>query len=527
MNMLIFRKANSSTKRGKLLPSFALALCLLAAAGCAVGPDYKRPETKVPDNWNGQEVVTPATPSKTTTNPAELVAWWGNFKDPTLSALVEMAIRANLDLRLAEARIRQARASLGVAGGPFWPEVDATALYERSHSSIVAVGPSAGVSSSGGTGGTSVGGTSEGVTVAPFRELFQVGLDASWEIDIFGGIRRNIEAAGADLKASVEDRRDVLVTLVGDVGNNYLGLRGFQQQLAVARKNLEAQKKTADIIRRRFEAGTVGRLDLVNADAQVATTEATIPLFESSARASIYSLGVLLGREPAALEKDLIKAGPIPPYPPEVPVGLPSDLLRRRPDIRRAEAQLHAATARIGVATAAMFPVFSLTGTFGFSSADLTKLSNLANSKFWSFGPSVTWPVFAGGSLWWGVKVQDALTEQALLTYQKTVLTALKDVETALVAYAKQQAAHKSLSVAVANNRQAVDLAMTLYINGKTDFLNVTTAQRNLFISEDLLVQSIRTVDTNLIALYKALGGGWEQAALMPVVKAEVAETKP
>ena len=524
----MYRIDNHSSKLGRLLPSLGLAVGLIAAAvGCMVGPDYKPPETKVPEAWNGQEVVTPATPSKTTTNPAELVAWWSNFKDPTLSSLVEMAIRANLDLRLAEARIRQARASLGVAVGGIFPQVDATALYERSHSSIVAIGPSSGASSGGGSSGTSGGGSSEGVTVAPFRELFQVGLDASWEIDIFGGIRRNIEAAGADLKASVEDRRDVLITLVGDVGNNYLSLRGFQQQLAVARKNLEAQKKTASIIRRRFEAGTVGRLDLVNADAQVATTAATIPLFESSARASIYSLGVLLGREPAALEKDLIKAGPIPPYPPEVPVGLPSELLRRRPDIRRAEAQLHAATARIGVATATLYPVFSLTGTFGFASSDLTKLGKLADSKFWSFGPSVTWPIFAGGSLWWGVKVQDALTEQALLTYQKTVLTALQEVETALVAYAKQQEARKSLSVAVDNNRQAVDLAMTLYIAGKTDFLNVTTAQRNLFINEDLLVSSIRNVDTNLIALYKALGGGWEQAPLPPVVKEAVAETKP
>ena len=276
-------------------------------------------------------------------------------------------------------------------------------------------------------------------TTGAFTELFQVGLDASWEMDIFGGTRRNIEAAGADLKASVEDRRDVLMTLVGDVGNNYLSLRGFQQQLAVARKNLEAQRKTAGIIRSRFEAGTVSRLDLVNADAQVATTAATIPLFESSARAAIYSLGVLLGREPAALEKDLIKEGPIPPVPPEVPVGLPSDLIRRRPDIRRSEAQLHAATARIGVATADLFPKFSLTGSLGFSSNDLTKLGNLANSKFWSFGPSVNWPIFAGGRLWWNVKVQDALAEQALLTYQKAVLTALKEVETALVAYAKEQ----------------------------------------------------------------------------------------
>ncbi len=374
-----------------------------------MGPDYRKPETKVPDNWNGQEVVTKDTPSKTTPDPAALVEWWQAFNDPSLSALVEMAIRANLDLRLAEARIRQARAALGVAGGAFWPEVDATALYERSHSSIVSIGPSGGGSSGGGAGGSSGGGSSEGVSIAPFRELFQVGLDASWEIDIFGGTRRNIEAAGADLRAAVEDRRDVLITLVGDVGSNYVNLRGFQQQIEIARKNLEAQKHNADIIQKRHDAGFVGGLDVANARAQVATTEATIPIFESSARAAIYSLGVLLGREPAALEKDLIKAGPIPPYPPEVPVGLPSDLLRRRPDIRRAEAQLHAATARIGVATAALFPQFSLTGTLGISSSDLTKLSNLANSKFWSFGPSVTWPIFAGGSLWWSVKVQDAL----------------------------------------------------------------------------------------------------------------------
>ena len=519
--------AAARTSSKKVLVNLVLAFSLLTLAGCAVGPDYRKPETKVPDNWNGQEVVTKDTPSKTTPGPAELVDWWQAFNDPSLSALVEMAIRANLDLRLAEARIRQARASLGVAGGPFWPEVDATALYERSHSPIVAVGPSGGGPSGGGTGGSSGGGasgssgggTSQGVSVAPFRELFQVGLDASWELDIFGGIRRNIEAAGADLRAAVEDRRDVLITLVGDVGSNYINLRGFQQQIDIARKNLEAQQHNADIIQKRHDAGFVGGLDVANARAQVATTAATIPIFEYSARAAIYSLGVLLGREPAALEKDLIKAVLIPPTPPEVPVGLPSDLLRRRPDIRRAEAQLHAATARIGVATADLFPKFSLTGTFGFSSNDLTTITKLADSKFWSFGPSVTWPIFAGGRLWWNVKVQDALAEQALLTYQKTVLTALKDVEIALVAYAKQQETRKSLSEAVVQNRKAVELAMTLYLAGRTDFLNVTTAQRNLFATEDALAQSIRTVDTNLIALYKALGGGWENTPALTSAK--------
>ncbi len=477
----------------KLLLSL-IALCQIMVVGCAVGPDYRRPETKVPENWNAQEVVTAAQPSKTKTEPVALVEWWQAFNDPTLSSLVEMAIRSNLDLRQAEARIRQARAARGVAGAPLWPGIDASALYQKSQ------------------GSSEAGGGGAIATAGGLRELFQVGLDASWELDIFGGTRRNIEAATADLRAAVEDRRDVLVTLVGEVGTNYISLRGFQQQIAIARRNLEAQRRTAEITHRRFEAGFVSALDTANADAQVATTEAQIPVLESSARAAIYSLGVLLGRQPAALEKDLIKVSPIPPTPPQVPVGLPSELVRRRPDIRRAEAQLHAATARIGVATADLFPKFSLTGSFGFSSNDLTKLGNLANSKFWSFGPSVTWPIFAGGRIYWNIKVQDAVQEQALAAYEKTVLTALKDVETALVAYAKEQEHRKSLSEAVTNNRRAVDLAMKLYIVGKTDFLNVLTAQRSLYTSEDALVQSIRTVGTNLIALYKALGGGWEKA---------------
>jgi NodT family efflux transporter outer membrane factor (OMF) lipoprotein len=486
-----------------LLRLWLVVFCLAALAGCAVGPDYRRPETKVPENWNAQEVVTEAHPSKTTTNPAALVQWWNTFKDPTLSSLVEMAIRANHDLRQAEARIRQARAARGVAGAPLWPQVKASTLYQRSQGSSEVVG-----------GGAIA-------TAGLAQNLWQAGLDATWELDIFGGTRRNLEATTADLRAAVEDLRAVLVTLVGDVGNNYLNLRGFQQQIAIARQNLTAQRHTAKIIRKRFEAGFVSALDLANADAQVATTEAQIPVLESSARAAIYNLGVLLGREPAALEKDLIREAPIPPTPPEIPVGLPSDLLRRRPDIRRAEAQLHAATARIGVATADLFPKFNLAGTFGFSAGDLTRVGGMS-SKFWSWGPTVTWPVFAGGRIYWNIKVQDALQEQALAAYEKTVLTALKDVETALVAYAKEQERRKSLAEAVTNNRRAVDVATKLYLVGKTDFLNVLTAQRSLFATEDALTQSIRTVDTNLVALYKALGGGWEQEP--PATEAAKAE---
>jgi outer membrane protein, multidrug efflux system len=489
--------AGGSPKRGRLLFIVGLALCLVAGSGCAVGPDYKRPETKVPSAWDGQNVVTPALPSKTTINPVELVEWWTAFHDPTLSSLVEEAVRTNLDVRLAEARIRQARAARGVAGAPLWPQVDASALYQRSQ------------------GSSEVGAGGAVATFGGLRNLWQAGLDATWEIDIFGGTRRNLEAATADLQAAVEDRRDVLITLMGDVGTNYINLRGFQKQVAIARENLKAQKHNADIIQKRHDAGFVGGLDVANAKAQVATTAATIPVFETSARAAIYNLGVLLGRDPAALEKDLAQAAPIPPTPPEIPVGLPSELLRRRPDIRRAEAQIHAATARIGVATADLFPKFNLAGSYGFSAAEAFRLGR-STSNFWSWGPSITWPIFAGGRFYFNVKVQDALQEQALLTYEKTVLTALKDVETALVAYAKEQETRKSLSEAVVNNRKAVDLATQLYMAGRSDFLNVLIAQRALFTTEDALAQSTRTVDTNLIALYKALGGGWEKEGVVP-----------
>jgi NodT family efflux transporter outer membrane factor (OMF) lipoprotein len=486
------------SKLSKLIGTLGLT-ALLTLAGCAVGPNFKPPETKVPEGYYSLEQTTkpaPQTPlaSQATSQPVTLVYWWQSFRDPILDSLVQLALASNLDLRQAEARIRQARAARGMAAAGLWPGINASALYQRSHSSSETVGAG---------GGTSIS------TLAPFKELFQVGLDASWEIDIFGGTRRSIEAATADMKASVEDRRDVLVTLVGEVGNNYLNLRGFQDQVAIAKKNLEAQQKTANITHKRFDAGYVGRLDVANADAQAATTASFIPVLESQAQAAIFSIGVLLGKEPAFLAKELARATPIPPTPPAVPVGLPSDLLRRRPDIRRAEAQLHAATARIGVAVADLFPKFNITGSMGLAANDISRIG-VQGSKFWSFSPSVTWPVFAGGKIRWNVQVQNALQEQALLTYQQAVLNALKEVETALVAYAKEQEHQKALALAVANNRQAVDLSMKLYVAGKTDFLNVLNAQRALFVTEDALTQSNRTLGTNLIALYKALGGGWE-----------------
>jgi len=478
----------------------------LAAAGCMVGPDHVPPRPDVPAGWVGPTGRMSLAPEEQ----AKLVQWWTTFGDPTLNSLVERAVESNLDLREAAARLRQARAARGIAGADLWPTVTATGSFMRSFA--------------GGAGLAGGGGFTGGAPTP--HSLFQVGLDATWEADVFGGIRRNIEAAQADVQAAIEDRRDVLVTLVAEVGLNYIDLRGFQQRIAIAQRNLTAQQHSADIARQRFQVGFVSALDVANADAQVATTTATIPLFESAARQTIYSLSVLLAREPGALVEELSPTAAIPPTPPEVPLALPSELLRRRPDIRRAEAQIHAATARVGVATADLFPKFSLTGTLGWQSNKLESLLNW-NNRSWSFGPSGSWTLFDGGRIGSNIDVQKAIQEETLITYQKAVLTALQDVENALIAYAKVQENHKALVDAVAANRKAVDLSTKLYTAGQTDFLSVLIAQGSLFASEDALVQATQTLSTDLVALYKALGGGWEDEAAAALSRAAAEAAAP
>lgn len=469
-----------------------LALLLALLGGCAVGPDFHRPRVPVPPAWRGvADNATMLHPSIVTDQPARLAAWWQNFHDPVLTSLVERAIASNLDLRQAEARLRQARASRGIAASGLFPEIAADASYSRSLSTR---------SSFGSSGAT----TLQPTVVPAASDLFQAGLDAAWELDIFGGTRRRVEAAQANLQAAREDRREVLVSLAAEVGLNYVNLRGFQQQILIAWQNLETQKHTAEITRKRFEAGFVSGLDAANANALEATTEAQLPGLETSAQAAIYSLSVLLGLQPAALAEELTAA-----TPPEIPAGLPSDLIRRRPDIRRAEAGLHASTAAIGVAIADLFPKFSLTGSFGFMGNDLGSVSNWT-SRYWSYGPTVTWPIFTAGRIRWNMELQKAIREEDLAAYEQTILVALKDVETALVAYAKDQERIRSLGVAVENNRKAVELSTRRYVTGKSDFLNVLVAQRSLNTTEEALVQSTRSLATDLIALYKALGGGWE-----------------
>ena len=468
------------TIKDKLMLKVTLFFCVLTMAGCTVGLDYHPQEANVPLAWVG---ITE--PIKGSSDYSEIVHWWTGFNDPNLTSLVERAINTNLDLLQSEARIRQARAARDISAGGLWPTADATGSYTRGRIPIL------------------------GNPDAPTRNLFQTGLDAAWELDVFGGVRRRVEAAEADVQFAVEDHRDVLVTLISEVALNYIELRRFQQEIVIARNNLEAQQKTAELTHKKFQGGLVGTLDVANADAQVATTASQIPLLEVAAQQAIYNLSVLLGLEPTALLEELSPTNSIPLALPQVPIGIPSQLLRRRPDIRRAEAHIHSATTRIGVATADLYPKFSLTGSLNFQNDQLHGLINSKN-RFWTVGPAVDWQIFSASRVRSNIELQKALQQETMLAYQKTVITALADVENALVAYAKEYERHKTLTDAVAHNRKAVDSATQLYERGLTDFLNVLVAQRSLFASEDALVQSTRNLSTDLVALYKALGGGWD-----------------
>ena len=483
MSEVALMNANEQRRSVSVLVA-AVGLAVWAVSGCMVGPNYHPPQPTAPTTWVGVAETPTGQSSVATAQPADLTQWWQQFNDPTLTGLVEEAVKTNLNLRIAEARLRQARATRGVAIGGLWPAVTASGSYQRLH--IAGVTPD-----------------------DQQQNLYQAGLDAVWELDLFGGYRRNVESANANIRAAIENIRDVQVSLIAEVALNYNQLRGFQQEIVIAQKNLKAQQHTSEITHKRLNVGFASALDAANADSDVATTESQIPVFETAAQQSIYALSVLLARPPADLLKQLSPTGNLPSVPAQVPAGLPSDLLRRRPDIRQSEAQLHAATAQIGVAIADLFPRFSLTGTVNWQSNLLRTWWTEASRSF-GVGPSVTWPIFQGGAIVSNVRLQEALRDQAFITYQNTVLAAFQDVENALIAFAKEQQHCRALNDAVVANRKAVDLSSQLYIEGQIDFLNVLNAQRSLYASEDALVQSKRNITTDLIALYKALGGGWE-----------------
>jgi NodT family efflux transporter outer membrane factor (OMF) lipoprotein len=460
-------------------------LMLIVASGCMVGPDFRKPEPPMPDSFLGvKEAKQPGAKSVATDRSADLARWWRQFEDPTLDRLVGEALKANLSLALAEANLRQARALRGIAVAGLFPSATASAAYQRQSGPLY------------------------GTTGNP-RNLYLATVDAAWELDFFGGVRRNVESATANVTAAVENLRDVQVVLIAEVALYYVQLRGYQQQIVTARNNIKAQRHTADITRRLFKAGFDSGLDVANAESVVASTEAQIPVFETGARQSIYALSVLLARPPADLVELLSPTGGFPAVPREIPTGLPSELLRRRPDIRQAEAQLHSTTAQIGVATAQLFPQFSLTGGATWqSTASHIWFNNVSRSLF--IGPAASWPIFQGGAIVSSIRAQEALRDQAFITYKQTVLTALQDVENALVAFAKEQEHNKSLGDAVAYDRKAVELSLKLFQEGQTDFLSVLVAERQLYTDETALTTSTQNIAADLVALYKALGGGWE-----------------
>lgn len=452
-----------------------IASSLLAFAGCRMGPDFERPSADVPAAWDAS---TPAAAA----DAARLAAWWKTFDDTGLQGLVEEALASSPDMRLAAARMRESRARLGVSESALWPSVDASGAYSRSGNDL--------------TRNSGVNG-------------YRAGLDAAWELDIFGGKRRSAEAAEASLEAAEADAHGVRVSLAAEVAVNYLDLKATRSRLAIAREQLASQERSLVLARQRHAAGVVSGLDVANAEAAVAGTSAQLPSLQASEAASINALAVLLGTQPAAMRVRLASAPAAVPSATPVPAGLPSELLRRRPDIRAAEARLHAAIAGIGVATSDLYPRLTLTGNFGYSSAQLGSLFD-ASSRSWSVGPGISWPVFDAGRIRSNIKVQEALGDQAGISYTKTVLAALGEVDNALVSLAREHERQAALTAAADANRRAADIATQLYTQGQTDFINVLNAQRSLLQSEDALLQSRHAVNTGLIKLYKALGGGWE-----------------
>ncbi len=467
------------------------ALTGLLAAGCSVGPDYRPPKFSAPAQWSEPPL------GGATNATVQVVEWWKAFHDPELDSLIERAVAANHDLRIAEGRLREARALRSGVIWDFGPTITGSAGYTDAQ-------------------------RSQNALAFPVRklhtDLYDAHFDARWEIDIFGGTRRQLESANAQYAAVVEDRRDVLVSVLSEVARNYVETRGFQQRLAIARKNIRAQTEAVEITRARFNAGLTSELDVKQAESLLATTRSQLPTLETAVKAGIHRLGVLLGQPPGALLTELSPEGAIPTTPPSVPVGLPSDLLRRRPDVRRAERQLAAATADIGVETAELFPKFSLIGTGGFQSLSASDWF-APGGKYWSAGPTVTWRLLDFGRIHAQIKAANARQQQALAAYEKTVLTSFEDVENALVAYANEQVRNRSLAEAVAANRRALELANDLYTKGLGDFLAVLDAERSLYQTEDQWVDSTRAVTENLVALYKALGGGWETTHEMAEAK--------
>lgn len=463
------------------LPCLIIMLLSVALFGCApVGPDYAPPAIPSPKAWHtdlkyGLTADDPA--------PETLATWWKTFQDPILSKLMEQAVAGNLDLKKARSRVRAARARRTISRSGLFPFVDASASGTRNRLSEERYGGND-------------------------YDLYAAGFDATWELDIFGGTRRSVEAADADIQEQEEDLRDVMVSLLSEVALNYIDVRTFQAGIVVAWSNLEAQENTFQLTQSRYEAGLTNELAVQQATYNIENTRSKIPVLRIGLETAMNRIAVLLGRKPGALHVELKKPRIIPFTPSIVAVGIPAETLRRRPDLRSAERRLAAQTARIGEATADLYPRFRLLGSIGLETLSLGNVFS-ASGLAYLIGPSISWPVFNAGAIRSNIEVQSELQKQALFEYEAAVLNALKEVENALVSYAEEQNRRKALSASAEAAKRAVELSESQYQAGLTDFTGVLDAQRSLLSFQEQLTRSEGAVTANLVRLYKALGGGW------------------
>ncbi len=477
----------------RLAPGFLLVAALGA---CMVGPDYETPDYSVPDQW--QTAIIEEMGTDTTGSTLEL--WWTAFNDTTLTSLIRRSELANLDLAAAVARVSEARAIRGIAVGGLLPDISLDAAYSRTKLS------------ENGVQGQQTGGAGAALLTEPFN-VWQAGLSLKWEIDVFGKIRRQVESSTAGMEASVEDYRDVLVTLYGEVATSYVDVRAFQTRLAFANSNAQSQRESVQLTRDRYRAGLTSALDVAQAESNLASTESEIPALEIGLAISLNRLAILLGQPPGSLNNELMTDSRIPPDPAGVAAGIPADLLRRRPDIRRAERELAQATALIGVAVADLYPSFSLTGFLQLESLDFTDLGDGA-SLGWGIIPGMKWNLFNGGKIRNRIRVEEARTQQALIAYEQSILNALEEVTDAMVSYERERQRRDRLQEAADASQRSVDLVRTQYVSGLTNFQNVLDSQRSLFRQQDQLADSDGRVIKNLIDLNRALGGGWSLDAI-------------
>jgi NodT family efflux transporter outer membrane factor (OMF) lipoprotein len=459
-----------------------------ALAGCTLGPDFHEPQTDNPVAWGGE----PSDVGSLTYGGPVDEHWWESFDDPELTSLVDRLSRQNIDLASALERVRQAQAETDVAAAQGLPHIGAQSLYTRTRESpngvLSLVEPAPG---------------------APLGfDLWENSLQSSWELDLFGRVRRAVEAQQANTEAAIEARHEIALRAIADLTQDYMQLRGTQAREAINRQNLALAQHDLRLVRDQFANGVATTLDVANADAQQATIAAELPPLREEAARLINAIGFLLAEPPRALEGELTPVVEPPLVPPSVPVGLPATLLRRRPDIREAEARLHITTAETGVAIASFFPDITLTGHVGLQGLQLANAFSMPDLEA-TVGPTISLPIFEGGQLRGTLKLRRSQQREAALDYRDAVLSAWQDVDNALTAYAEGQERHDLVATAIAKKREALAAAQQSYQQGAVDFLNVITAESALLQSEDDLAQSETEIETDLVSLYKALGGGW------------------